>query len=82
MRCGVRAAAAQIEIKEYRSGLFRYEGQMDQHGNYHGQGVWSYAGGDRYEGGWREACHHGHGTHTSADGTVQSGQWEKGSFRG
>ena len=82
MRCGVRAAAAQIEIREYSWGSTRYEGQVDQHGKRHGQGVRSGADGYRYEGAWREHSRHGHGTATYRDGTVKSGRWENGSFRG
>ena len=80
MRCDVRAAVAQIEIKEkYGS---RYEGQVNQDGKYHGKGVYSGSYGDRYVGEFRNHGCHGHGTMTYADGRVESGQWENNRFKG
>ena len=81
MRCDVRVAVAQIEIKEYGSGG-RYEGEVNQDGECHGKGVRSWSYGDRYVGEFRHNCFHGHGTHTYPDGRVQSGQWENHSFLG
>ena len=87
----MRAAAAQIKIDEYSSGIkdwgHRYEGQVNQGGKYHGQGVVSGASrfmpnGYRYEGEFRNNKKHGHGTMTNADGPVQSGQWKYGDFLG
>ena len=75
----MRAAAAQIEIE--KGSWYRYVGQM-QREKYHGQGVVSYADGDRYEGEWRNQRANGHGTMTHADGFVQSGQWKDSNFLG
>ena len=77
----MRAAVAQVEIKEYSSG-HRYEGQLDQGGKIHGQGVLSHGGGERYEGEFRKAMYHGHGTMTHPDGRVESGQWKDSKFLG
>ncbi len=77
----MRAAIAQIEIQEDSYG--RYEGQVNQHGMYHGKGVLSWSNGDRYVGEFSEDNRrHGHGTLTLADGRVQSGQWENDRFLG
>eukprot|EP01048_Picozoa_sp_COSAG05_P009967 COSAG05_NODE_850_length_6976_cov_170.360622_2_plen_82_part_00 len=81
MRCDVRAASAQIVIKEYSDG--RYEGEVNQDGELHGKGVLSLSDGKRrYVGEFRNNACHGHGTKTYADGRVQSGKWEKGNFLG
>ena len=77
----MRAAAAQIEILDYGGGE-RYEGQVDQGGDWHGQGVYSGADGFRYEGEQRKGFFHGHGTMTNPDGTVDSGQWKDDRFLG
>ena len=85
MRCDVRAAVAQIKIKEgmiQESSGSRYEGQVNQDGQLHGKGVWSGSSGYRYVGEWRNNLHHGPGTCTYADGRVQSGQWENMKFLG
>eukprot|EP01048_Picozoa_sp_COSAG05_P002456 COSAG05_NODE_101_length_19100_cov_24.260144_9_plen_86_part_00 len=85
MRCDVRAAPAQIEIKEGSDGEgygYRYEGQVTQRGSKHGQGVYSNTDGWRYEGEWRSNRYHGHGTVTYADGRVKSGKWDEGTFLG
>ena len=60
MRCAVRAASAQIEIKEggWGSGSARYEGQVNQYGRAHGKGVDSYSD-ERYVGEWSEDWFHG-----------------------
>ena len=81
MRCAVRAASAQIKIKDYGGGG-RYEGQMNQYGQRHGKGVYSWSNGRRYVGEWSENMYHGHGTCTYADGRVESGKWEKNKFLG
>ena len=77
----MRAAAAQIKIKEYSSGS-RYEGQMNQGEEFHGLGVYSNADGSRYEGEHMNVLRHGHGTMTYPDGRVESGQWGNGRFLG
>eukprot|EP01048_Picozoa_sp_COSAG05_P006270 COSAG05_NODE_399_length_10267_cov_21.327301_6_plen_56_part_00 len=46
----MRAAIAQIVIKEDSSYGSRYEGQMNQIGNAHGKGVVSWPNGARYVG--------------------------------
>ena len=80
----MRAAAAQIEIKE-EDWSYRYEGQV-QGEEWHGQGVLSrangYGSGYRYEGGFRNTEYHGHGTMTYPDDRVESGQWEDNKFLG
>ena len=80
MRCDVRAAIAQIVIKEYPWGS-RYEGEVNQDGEWHGKGVYSLPNGVRYVGEFRDNDFHGHGTHTDANGRVMSGKWEKNIFR-
>jgi hypothetical protein len=35
----------------------------------------NYGNGDRYEGGWRDGCRYGRGTHHFRDGGVYEGQW-------
>ena len=80
MRCDVRAAAAQIVIQEGSWG--RYEGQVNQGGECHGQGVYSHPAGYRYEGEFTNDMRHGHGTVTWPDGRVESGQWKDGRFLG
>ena len=81
MRCDVRAAVAQIEIKDWGSG-YRYEGEVNQDGHRHGKGVHSWSDGQRYVGEWRNEYLHGHGTYTYPDGRVKSGKWEKNRFLG
>ena len=81
MRCAVRAASAQIEIKNW-GGLGRYEGQVNQDGQMHGKGVWSHSSGARYVGEFSGDTFHGHGTFTYPDGRVMSGKWEYQKFRG
>ena len=81
MRCDVRAAIAQIVIQE--GSTYRYEGEVDQDGQWHGKGVYSGSDGQRYVGEFRNLFRHGHGTKTYTDGRVESGQWDgKGSFLG
>ena len=80
MRCDVRAAIAQIVIKEGSWG--RYEGEMNQDGQRHGQGVKSWPSGKRYVGEFRNLLFHGHGTMTYPDGRVESGQFENSNFLG
>ena len=55
---------------------------MNQDGDYHGKGVFSESDWGRYVGEFRNNRYHGHGTMTYADGSVQSGKWEKGNFLG
>ena len=80
----VRAVIAQIEIQEerYTPSCYRYEGEVNQDGEGHGQGVYSWPDGNRYVGECRNHEYHGHGTHTYPDGRVQSGKWENDNFLG
>ena len=78
----MRAAIAQIEIKENSSGA-RYEGQVNQDGQQHGQGVLSGIRQGRYEGGYRNNRRHGYGTYTYRNGRIdESGIWENDKFLG
>ena len=77
----MRVAAAQIKIDTRYRGI-RYEGQVDQRGLWHGQGVFSMSDGWRYEGEFRDDAYHAHGTMTHPDGSVQSGQWKDNKFLG
>ena len=85
MRCDVRAAIAQIVIRElsdYLNPSGRYEGEVNQDGNWHGKGVISWPDGRRYVGEWWNSDRTGHGTLTYPDGRVESGQWENDKFLG
>lgn len=44
----------------------------------HGFGVYSFAHGHRYEGGWHEGKKQGLGLYTFRNGETQSGHWENG----
>ena len=40
------------------------------------------AGGEHYEGHWKEGKQHGFGVHTTTDGSVYAGQWRDGKYCG
>lgn len=44
----------------------------------HGFGVYHFANGHRYEGGWHEGRRQGFGMYTFRNGDTQSGHWEDG----
>ena len=46
----------------------------------HGIGIYTWAAGHRYEGGWRDDRPHGFGTATFADGDVHQGEWHQGCY--
>ena len=76
----MRAAAAQIDVQEGSGG--RYEGQVNQGAQRHGQGVMIRSDGSRYEGEFRNDLYHGHGTCTYPYGRVESGEWDNSRFLG
>ena len=74
----MRAAAAQIEIKE--TSRYRYEGQRQ---GYATLGVFSYPDGWRYEGRWRSDLFTADsGVATDAYDRTQGGRWKDGRFLG
>jgi hypothetical protein len=62
--------------------LRRYRGGRDNFGRRHGQGVYTFAEGVRYEGGWEQGKMHGKGVCTYADGSRYEGGWEQGNRHG
>lgn len=58
-----------------------YEGHLKD-GRLHGQGVFTYADGDRYEGEFKDSKRHGPGVFTYADGDRYEGQWKDGDRHG
>jgi hypothetical protein len=51
-------------------------------GERHGKGVYTYANGNRYEGGYVEGKRHGKGVHTLPDGTMHEGDYVEGEPQG
>ncbi len=47
----------------------------------HGQGTYTWTGGNKYVGEYKNDLHHGQGTFTWADGTVIEGLWKNGDFK-
>ena len=58
-----------------------YEGNM-RDGKHHGQGIHTWANGDRYEGEWREGKEHGYGIYTWANGDRYEGEWHNDKHHG
>lgn len=61
--------------------VYSYEGELDA-GKAHGQGIATYANGDRYEGSWKAGKYWGQGNMTYSDGSNYAGEWEAGRFHG
>ena len=59
-----------------------YTGETNERGNAHGQGVYEYADGARYEGQWKDGKRHGGGEITYADGSRYEGEWKDGMKHG
>ena len=48
----------------------------------HGQGTYTYADGNIYEGEWNNDNKHGYGIHTWTDGDIYEGAWKNGNMHG
>jgi hypothetical protein len=46
----------------------------------HGHGVYKYANGDIYEGGWIDSIKEGHGTYCYSKGNIVKGIWKGDKF--
>ena len=74
-----------VVVKDSFDGYFvngqdRFEGEFED-GKTIGNGVWEYANGDRFEGGFKANCSkHGHGVYTFKNGLRYEGDWEDGRF--
>ena len=53
-----------------------YTGEINERGEPHGQGVYEYADGSRYEDQWEDGEPHGQGKMTYPDGEVYEGEWK------
>jgi hypothetical protein len=51
-------------------------------GKRHGQGKFTYANGDAYEGSWENDLKHGNGEYIYAKGSKKVGQWVNGNLTG
>ena len=58
-----------------------YNGEANERGEPHGQGVYEYVSGDRYEGQFKDGEPHGQGI-ASVDGNRYEGQWKDGELQG
>lgn len=58
-----------------------YEGEFLD-GKRHGQGTYIWSSGARYSGQWTNGEMTGYGTYTKADGSVKTGMFENGKFKG
>ena len=47
-------------------------------GKKHGQGIYTYATGDKYVGGYKDDNYHGQGIYTFSDGRVYQGLFKNG----
>lgn len=65
----------------YKAGSAKYIGEFKQ-GKPHGQGICSYANGDRYSGEWFEGAFGGKGSLFKHDGTQVAGFWKQGEYLG
>ncbi len=62
------------------NGQDRFEGEFEG-GKTVGNGVWQYANGDRFEGGFQAYfLKHGHGVYTFKNGLRYEGEWDEGRF--
>ena len=60
-----------------------YEGEQNQEGKYHGQGVITYSNGDKWEGEFKNGKpFNGQGTYTFLDGTKYVGEFKDGLLNG
>ncbi len=58
----------------------RYEGEVNDNGDPHGNGTYYYANGDRYEGSWNDGSTHGQGVLYFSNGWSIDGEFEHGRF--
>ncbi|HHS95156.1 MAG TPA: peptidase C14 caspase catalytic subunit p20, partial [Phaeodactylibacter sp.] len=65
----------------YQDGVAKYTGQF-KNGLANGQGVCTYANGERYEGEWKDGSFYGYGTLHLLDGTKATGYWKEGTYVG
>ena len=60
-----------------------YEGERNQEGKYHGQGVVTYSNGDKWEGEYKDGLpFNGQGTNTYSNGDKYVGEWKDGNPHG
>ena len=59
-----------------------YEGETNEDGEPHGLGVYEYADGGRYEGGFKDGERHGHGVFRYPDWGRYEGGWKDGKMHG
>ena len=57
-------------------------GQINENGDPHGDGVFTCADGDKYDGQWKDGKPHGEGIETFADGAKYVGQYKDGKRHG
>jgi len=69
-------------IYRYGTGIARFEGSLDDDGNRHGQGSYTWESGANYQGGWRQGVMHGTGIMTYSNGDSYVGGWEDGVISG
>ena len=55
-----------------------YEGETNERGESHGQGIYFYADGDRYEGQWKDGERHGRGFVETLGGVRTTELWRNG----
>lgn len=63
-------------------GIARFEGNLDEDGNRHGQGSYTWETGANYTGAWLQGVMHGTGVMTYSNGDTYAGSWENGVIHG
>ena len=82
-KCVKGFAEGQGTLKMFEKGepFGEYTGAM-RSGKRHGNGTYTMANGDRYQGGWVDGVRHGKGTHTWPIGNRYEGDWVAGKMHG